>query len=256
MPTNLPARVDLTRSGRALREIAMHSTAALNSPDLPGLTAALRTDDWFASCPETLRHALLSHAVRRRLAAGEALFARGSDADGLYCVIAGALRIGAGDAAGQAVVLAYLESYQWFGEISLIDGRPRTHDAVADVASEVLVVPRTVLLAWLASHPAHWQHMARLVCRKLRVAFTVLEELAQLPLEERILRRLQLLAAGYGSRDLARRRVRVAQEVLARMLGVSRQSANKALKQLEARGALRLHYAEIELLGSEDDGRS
>jgi len=72
--------------------------------------------------------------------------------------------------------------------------------------------------------------------------------MALLPLEERVLRRLQLLAQGYGSRDVARRRVRVAQEVLARMLGVSRQSVNKALKQLEARGALRLHYGEIELL--------
>jgi CRP/FNR family transcriptional regulator, cyclic AMP receptor protein len=63
-----------------------------------------------------------------------------------------------------------------------------------------------------------------------------------------VLRRLQLLAQGYGSRDVARQRIRVAQEVLARMLGVSRQSTNKALKQLEARGALRLYYGEIELI--------
>jgi len=36
--------------------------------------------------------------------------------------------------------------------------------------------------------------------------------------------------------------------VLARMMGVSRQSVNKALKTLETRGVLRLHYGEIELL--------
>jgi len=212
------------------------------------LQAALQTDDWFAACPHALQQQLLGLARWRRLAPDEPLFARGGDADGLCCVAAGALRIGAHDAEGQAAVLAYLEPYQWFGEISMIDSLPRTHDAVADVASQVLVVPRADLLAWLDTHPVYWRDMARLACRKLRVAFVVLEELAQLPLEERVLRRLQLLAMGYGSRDVARRRVRVAQDVLARMLGVSRQSTNKALKQLEARGALRLHYGEIELL--------
>ena len=73
------------------------------------------------------------------------------------------------------------------------------------------------------------------------------EELAQLPLEERVWRRLQLVARGYGSRDAPRRRIRLSQELLAQMLGVSRQSINKALKALEAGGRLRLHYGEIEL---------
>lgn len=212
------------------------------------LLAALQTDDWFAGCPAAFQQALREMGHLRRLAPGEPLFARGGQADGLCCVTAGALRVGAHDIEGQAAVLAYLEPYQWFGEISMIDGLPRTHDAVAEVASQVLVVPREGLLSWLEREPGHWRDIARLACRKLRVSFVVLEELAQLPLEERVLRRLRLQAMGYGSRDLARRRVRVAQETLAHMLGVSRQSVNRALKQLEARGALRLHYGEIELL--------
>ena len=77
--------------------------------------------------------------------------------------------------------------------------------------------------------------------------FIAVEELAQLPLEERVWRRLQLVARGYGSRDAPRRRIRLSQELLAQMLGVSRQSINKALKALEAGGRLRLHYGEIEL---------
>jgi len=212
------------------------------------LRLAMQTDDWFAGCAPALQQALLASGRLRRLAAGQALFARGGEADGLCCLTSGALRIGAHDAEGQAAVLAYLEPYQWFGEISMIDGQPRTHDAVADMDSQVLVVPRAELLDFLEANPVLWRDLARLACRKLRVTFTVLEELAQLPLEDRVLRRLQLLAQGYGSRDVARRRVRVAQEVLARMLGVSRQSTNRALKQLEAQGAVRLHYGEIELL--------
>ena len=54
--------------------------------------------------------------------------------------------------------------------------------------------------------------------RKLRVTFSVLEELAQLPLEERV-RRLRLLAQGYGSRDAPLPAHPLGQEALAQMLG-------------------------------------
>ena len=182
------------------------------------------------------------------------MFVRGGEADGLCCVTAGALQIGAIDDRGQAAVLAYLEPYQWFGEISLIDGLPRTHDAVADGDTEVLVVPRADLLALLQAHPGLWRELARLACRKLRVTFSVLEELAQLPLEARVLRRLRLLAEGYGSRDVPRQRIRLGQEALARMLGVSRQSVNKALKSLDSQGLLQLHYSELELLAPQRGG--
>lgn len=181
------------------------------TPAPPSLRAALASDEWFSTCAPALQTELLRLARMRHLNPDESLFARGGEADGLCCVVAGALRIGALDAQGDSTLLAYLEPYQWFGEISLIDGRPRTHDAVADGPTQVLVVPREPLLAWLGEHPAMWRELARLACRKLRVLFVAVEELAQ-------------------------------------MLGVSRQSINKTLKALEAGGRLRLHYGEIELL--------
>lgn len=218
------------------------------TPVPPGLHAALDSDEWFSACDPALRSQLLHLARMRHLNPGESLFARGGEADGLCCVVAGALRIGALNPEGDAALLAWLEPYQWFGEISLIDGRPRTHDAVADGPTQVLVVPREALLTWLETHPAMWRELARLACRKLRVLFVAVEEMAQLPLEERVWRRLLMVARGYGSREAPRRRIRLSQEVLAQMLGVSRQSINKALKALEAGGRLQLHYGEIELL--------
>jgi CRP-like cAMP-binding protein len=213
------------------------------------LRAALASDEWFAACPKEMQDILLQLGRLRPLAHGQSLFSRGGQADGLCCVMAGGLHIGAINADGQLAELAFLAPYQWFGEIALIDGWPRTHDAVAEGGTQVLVVPRDALQDWLDRHPALWRELARLACRKLRVAFEVLEELAVLPLEERLQRRLRLLAQGYGSREAPRRRIRLGQEVLARMMGVSRQSVNKALRALETRGVLRLHYGEIELLG-------
>jgi len=182
---------------------------------------------------------------------GQPLFARGGTAAGLCCVVAGALRVGSIDAQGEPALLAFIEPCQWFGEISMIDGLPRTHDASADGDSEVLLVPEAALAAWLAAHPAHWQDIARLACAKLRHAFEVLEDIQRLPLEQRLMKRLQLHAHGFGSRP-PRRRLRLPQEQLALMMGVSRQSVNKALRALEAQGLVALRYGGIELLPAQN----
>lgn len=196
-----------------------------------------------------MRDALLANGLLRRLDGGASLFERGAQAEGLCCVVAGALSIGSLRSDGRVLMLAHLEPYQWFGEISLIDGLPRTHDAVADGPTSVLVVAHEGLLGWLAREPAMWRELARLACSKLRTTFDALEDLSQLPLEQRLSRRLWLLAQGYGARsDAPRRRIQLAQEQVAQMLGVSRQSINKALHALELRGWIRVRYGEIELL--------
>lgn len=209
----------------------------------------LLADTWFAGVPPALRAALLRLGRLQALGPGQALFGRGQAAEGLCCVLSGALRVGAVQADGSETVLAFVEPGQWFGEISLIDGQPRTHDAVADGPTAVLLVPQAALLAWLAEHPAHWQAMAQLACAKLRMLFDVIEDIAHLPLEARLAKRLWLVAHGYGGRTGPPRRIlHLPQEQLALMLGVSRQSANKALRALAARGVIALHYGGIELL--------
>lgn len=218
----------------------------------PALAGLLASEPWFASCPAPLQQALVAGGRLHTLADGERLFARGEAAAGLCCVVAGALRVGSLDAEGEAALLGFLEPYQWFGEISMIDGQPRTHDASAEGETELLLVPRAALLAWLDAHPAHWRDLARLACAKLRQAFEVLEDIQRLPLEQRLMKRLLLQARGFGSRP-ARRQLRLPQEQLAMMMGVSRQSVNKALHTLEAQGRIALRYGGIELLG-EDPG--
>ena len=111
------------------------------------LGTALASDPWFAACPVALQHALIERGRLVHLAPGEQLFGRGETADGLCCVIAGALRVGALQADGSESLLAYIEPYQWFGEISMIDRQPRTHDAAADGDTVVLLVAQAALHA-------------------------------------------------------------------------------------------------------------
>lgn len=216
----------------------------------PAARPLLERGRWFGALPAPRRDALLAAAVLRRCAAGETLFRRGDTNDGLYAVLDGAVRIGSTEASGREVTLAVLEPPHWFGEIALFDEGPRTHDAVAQTASTLLRVPLPALAALLADDPAWWRHLGQLLAEKVRALFVGLEDLAALPAPPRLARRLLAIAGGHGmlAPGVARRRVAVNQEQLGAMLALSRQTVSEILRDFEARGWVRRHYGEIELL--------
>lgn len=202
---------------------------------------------WFAGLPGDLQQALLAMAQPQQLAAGQRLFRRGDKPCGLYAVLEGAVRVGAVSENGKEALLALVEPPYWFGEIALFDGLPRTHDAFAESASRLLLLPQAELLALLARQPRYWRDFALLMSHKLRLTFITLEEMSLLPAAPRLARRLLRMAENYGEGE-PRRVLHLAQEQLALMLALSRQTTNQILKELEGQGILRLTYGEIEIL--------
>lgn len=208
----------------------------------------LLTGHWFSQLPVGLRDALLAMAQLRRLAPGQRLFRRGDPPCGLYAVLEGAMRVGSIGESGKEALLVLVEPPHWFGEISLFDGQPRTHDAFAEGQVTLLHLPQVPLLALLEQEPRYWREIALLMSQKLRLAFIALEEMSLLPAPQRLARRLLMIAEGYGALSGHRRVLHLAQEPLAMMLAISRQTTNQILKELEAQGAVRLTYGEIEIL--------
>ncbi len=208
----------------------------------------LLTGHWFAHLPPALQDSVLAVARVRRLPAGGCLFQRGDPPCGLYAVVEGGMRIGAVNAQGKEALLALVEAPQWFGEIALFDGQPRTHDAYAEEECTLVWVAQGALLAILQAEPLYWRDFALLMSQKLRLAFVMLEQQSLLAAAPRLAHRLLLIARGYGEVDGARRVIRLGQEQLAMMLSLSRQTTNQILKELEQRGVLRLSYGEIEII--------
>ncbi|MDH4581525.1 Crp/Fnr family transcriptional regulator [Pseudomonas sp. BN415] len=211
----------------------------------------LLTGQWFSQLPASLQDDLLAMAQLRRLEPGQRLFRRGDPPCGLYAVLDGAIRVGSISESGKEALLVLVEPPHWFGEISLFDGQPRTHDAFAEGPVTLFSLPQAPLLALLQQRPEHWRDFALLMSQKLRLAFIALEEMSLLPAPQRLARRLLMIAEGYGAGTSQRRVIHLAQEQLAMMLAISRQTTNQILKELEAQGALRLNYGEIEILDPE-----
>ena len=208
----------------------------------------LRAGRWFRGIPTALQDELLAAAALRRLQPEERIFSRGDPPSGLFAVIEGGVRVTATTDGGKEALLTLVEAPSWFGEIAVFDGLARTHDAIAETEATVLQVRQAALDALLAREPAYWRELALLMTHKLRLMFVVFEEAAVLPIAVRLARRLLTMAEGYGKwHDKKSRVVTVKQEQLAAMLAISRQTANQALRRLEAQGVVRLTYGEIEI---------
>ncbi|RZF31610.1 Crp/Fnr family transcriptional regulator [Paraburkholderia sp. UYCP14C] len=215
------------------------------------LAALLERSAWFRAAPADLRRQLLDAGRVESLAAGQRLFTRGAADDGLYCVLDGVVRIGAASSTGKEALLAVIEPVNWFGEIALFDNRSRTHDAYAERDTALFHVPRVALAALLERTPAYWHAFGLLLTHKLRLAFEAMEEAALLPAAPRVARRLLLMAGGYGEPGESRSVLKVPQEDLAMMLALSRQTINQVLRHFETQGALKLRYAEIEIVNAD-----
>src|SRR4051812_15684832 len=131
----------------------------------------LRHGVWFSALPGSLADGLVAAAGLRDLRPEERLFSRGDAPCGLYAVVDGAIRVSGVSDAGKEALLTLLEPPQWFGEVSLFDGQPRTHDAIAEGETRVLHVPQAALDRLLAAEPRWWRDFGLLLSGKLRLAF-------------------------------------------------------------------------------------
>ena len=196
--------------------------------------ARLATGHWFSRLPGPFQHSLLAHARLRQLTAGQYLFKRGDPPCGLYAVLDGSLRVSAVNEQGKEAILSLVESPYWFGEISLFDGLPRTHDACAVGPCTLLQVPQQALLNILDENPRYWRDLALLMSQKLRLSFIGLEQLSLMPASVRLAHRLLMIVEGYGDIDHSKRVLQLPQEDLAAMLSLSRQTTTALLKDLQA----------------------
>jgi CRP-like cAMP-binding protein len=223
----------------------------------PVLTIAERSNieagSWFSKLSLPLRQAILSRANVKRMSDGALLGARGEPAEAWCGVARGAVRISSVSLSGKQITLTYAEPGTWFGDISLFDGLPHTHDANAHGETTLLIVRKPDFVELLAQHVELYEALLRLNCRRLRLMFDVIEDLNTLPLAARLAKQILLLARSYGvpQGEEIRIGLALAQEDLAQMLGASRQRVNQELKGFEREGALRIEPTRLVVLSKD-----
>ncbi len=176
------------------------------------------------------------------------IFSQSDPGDALFGVITGRVRISASSAGGREVFLNIMEPGDTFGEIALLDGRPRTAAAIAMAPSELFVVQRGQFLRLLANEPVLTDHLLRLLCARLRWVSGFAEESALLSVPARLARRLLSLGRLHGRDTGGGIELKVSQDEMARFLGLSRQIVNQHLQSWKARRWVGLGRGKITIL--------
>ncbi|MDT4871313.1 Cyclic nucleotide-binding domain protein [compost metagenome] len=177
------------------------------------------------------------------------MYEHGATDPALYCVLRGQVQVYYPDPSGAMPLLTTLEPLHWFGETSFIDADPRSHTAVAGQPALLLRVSRADLQPFLDRHPGFWHDFARLSVSKLRRCYQLAPVDAPLPARTRLLKHLWLVAHGHDlQHETPKTRLRLSQSQLATSLCITRQTANKALGDLEQQRLVKRHYGVVELL--------
>jgi len=131
----------------------------------------LLQDPWFCTIPDARRHALLEGSRTLDVEAGRRIYRIEDTPDGLYAVVAGEARLISYPSAGRLVVSLRLQPGNWFGELSVLDGGPRPHDAVAQTKARLLFVSMDRFEAAARKDPTLLRDLARLAGTHQRYAF-------------------------------------------------------------------------------------
>lgn len=196
-----------------------------------------------ARLPEEDLRALASRGRVRTYSAGSIIFREGDTGDSLHIVIEGRVRVTVLSPSGEEATLALLGPGESCGELSLVDGRPRSASAIASQATKTLVVTRNDFLRWLSERPRAAFALLETLSLRMRRTDEALADLAFMDLSHRLAKRLLDLAAHHPGRV----RLRITQSELAAMLGVSRESVNRQLNVFAREGWVALSRGSVTL---------
>ncbi len=186
---------------------------------------------------------LVARSRIERCRRGRTIFRRASPGSAMMAVLRGSVKICTVSRNGKEAVLNVIAPGQVFGEIAVLDGGPRTADAVALVDSDILVLDRRDFMPVVRAHPELAQRLLEVLCGRLRKTSEQLEDAFFLDMPGRLAK--ALLSAQAAGRAGSPLQVQLTQRELGEMIGTARESVNKLLHGWQRAGIVTLRRGAI-----------
>ncbi|HTP90895.1 MAG TPA: Crp/Fnr family transcriptional regulator [Xanthobacteraceae bacterium] len=203
---------------------------------MPGRTRT--TQSLLSELPEHLSADLFSSATPVRLGADEVLFMAGDAGNGCYRVEEGLMKVTMVSRAGTERILAFLGPGAIVGELSIIDGLPRSASVVAVRDAALSFISRSTFEDFANKHPEVYKSLVTLLATRLRETDAVVAAGSFLPLRGRVACTLLELAQDFGQ-DVGAGRIVIRQKIgqsdLAAMAGIARENVSRILNDWKRR---------------------
>jgi CRP/FNR family transcriptional regulator, cyclic AMP receptor protein len=193
------------------------------------------------SLPRELSEPMFARARPVIIKARQVLFAAGEVGDGCYLLREGLLKVTVGLSTQSRRVIAVLVPGSVAGELSMIDGSPRSADVTAIKDSKLSYVTRSEFQTFADNHPQLFQHLISIVVRRLRDTNVVVAETTFLSLKGRVASAVLSMAEAFG-RDVGAGRIvighKVTQADVAAMAGIARETASRIMNEWVRSGVI------------------
>jgi CRP/FNR family transcriptional regulator, cyclic AMP receptor protein len=209
--------------------------------------ALLRNHPLFRDLPSTAIEKLGSYMGRRIVARGANIFSKGDPGTGLMGVLSGSVKISVRLADGRDLVLNIVREGEIFGDMALLDGRPRSADASAMSDCELVIMERRDFIPFLRSQPDVTLKLMEILCLRLRRTNDQLKDVAFMNLSIRLAKTLLRLAED-GGKSAPSGKMKITQQEISEIVGRSRESVNKQLRAWKKRGWIELQWGALTVL--------
>ena len=190
----------------------------------------------FAGIDERSQREIAAQAVLRSFGAGEPICRLGDPGLSMMAVITGTVRISLPSIKGKEIILADLPAGELFGEIAMLDGKPRSADATALTKCELLVLERRHVIPFLERNPAICLKLMEILCARIRRSDERMADIAFLDLPTRLAKVL----LNQPAKTLGPAKLSLLQRELAEMAGGTRENVNRCLRDWQRRGIVEL----------------
>ena len=191
----------------------------------------LRQVPLFAGLADEDIRELMSVAKRRTFRNGEVIFHREDPGQVLYVIKEGKVKISLVSPDGQEISLVVFGKGECFGELTILDGLPRSADTIAMEKVECYTLQRSDFHKAIMNNPKIAIQVMEVLSNRLRSTDQMVEDLIFLDVYGRVAKKLLELADVHGVKveNGIRIDVRLTQQELASMVGASRESVNKVM---------------------------
>jgi len=187
---------------------------------------------------------LLSAQIQhRKYARNTVIIAEGDQSDSLYIVNEGKVKIYISDADGREMQLKILVPGDYFGELALIDHKPRSASAITTCDSQLSVITSKDFLKCLADNQKMALIMLQGLAKRLREATELQRQLALMDVYGRL--RVTLLALAEGGDGIHKLEPKPTQQDIANKIGASREMVSRILSDLKAHGYIEINKTSI-----------
>ncbi|WP_456399688.1 Crp/Fnr family transcriptional regulator [Persephonella sp.] len=197
---------------------------------------ALKNSSLFEGFGDSFLNHIIPYMKILKYSKGREIVYQGEESSDLFIILKGKVRASIFDDEGNELVIDTFSDGDFVGELSLIDGKPRSASLIAETDVELAVLERRHFITILSKFPDLCLKIAENLVQRLRKADKFLESLAFLDVKERI---INLFIDSAVESDKGIYKIpKMSHREIAKRIGASRESVTKALRKFHDMGIL------------------